>query len=310
MKNIVVKRKKLTVSQVFYGWMVVLFPFLGFLVTLIFSQYYGVNLIVILLAVLMYMLSIIGIEIGFHRYLSHCSFRTNEIMRALWAILGSMAGQGPPIYWVATHRRHHQYSDLPGDAHSPNLHGKSLAGKLKGLWHAHLGWVFDLELTNTLFFAKDLLKDPLISKINRYYILWVLLGLALPAFLGGVLTQSWLGFWSGFLWGGLTRLFLSQNMIYAVNSICHVSGNRPFKTTDHSRNNVWLAIPSLGAAWHNNHHAFPNSAVNGLEWWQIDLCSWVLRFLEMITLVWDIKTPSHEMISSKKSTSLSKICLE
>lgn len=251
------------------------------------------------LLVSMYALTILGIEVGFHRHFSHHAFQTTTAIRVILAILGSMAAHGGVMYWVAHHRRHHQYTDVAGDPHSPNLHGDSFWGRLRGLWHAHLGWVLNGEITNSILFAKDLLRDPVIAKVNQLQHVWVILGLVIPFVLGGVLTGTWMGAFQGLVWGGLVRIFLGQLVIGSTNSICHLYGGRPFKTDAYSTNNIWLAIPSWGQSWHNNHHAFPNSAIVGLEWWQIDLGCWVIRILEKLGLAWDVRVPTASQVKTK-----------
>lgn len=281
-----------------YG--IVILPLSGTIAALILAFHSGISFMEISLFLGMWLATGIGIEVGFHRYLSHHAFQAATPIRALLAILGAMAAQGPPIYWAANHRRHHQYSDLPDDAHSPNLHGEDFWGRLQGLGYAHQGWIFDLELTNTYLFAKDLLRDPPIARINQYYFAWIFLGLILPGVIGGIVTKSLMGVLSGFLWGGLVRMFVVHQTTYAVNSICHVFGSRPFKTSDRSTNNFWLAIPTLGGSWHNNHHAFPDSAINGLKWWQVDLSGSFIKVMETLGLVWAVKSISQERIEAKK----------
>jgi stearoyl-CoA desaturase (Delta-9 desaturase) len=298
--TITINRDRLKTFPRLYSLATILIPSLGSIVAIAIASQLGISLVEIGLLVSTYTLTMIGITVGYHRHFAHCSFQTNTAVRVILAILGSMAGQGPLIYWVATHRRHHQYSDLPGDAHSPNLHGKSIRNRLYGLFHSHIGWILDLELTNTIFFAKDLLRDPVISKINQLYFWWMFIGLVIPTVLGGLLTQTWMGSLSGFLWGGLVRIFLTQHFAYSINSICHLLGSRPFDTKEQSTNNIWIAIPSFGEGWHNNHHAFPNSAIFGLEWWQIDIGAWAIRVLEKADLVREVKAPTVGMIEAKK----------
>lgn len=300
------KRQKITISNDKLSalqWRRVLtfnlIPLLGCVVGIIQLWFGWVSRLDIWLLVTMYALMVVGITVGYHRHLAHKAFQTHTIVRVLLTILGSMAGQGPPIYWVANHRRHHQYSDQPGDPHSPHITGIQNLSGLRGLWHAHIGWLFDQEITNSLVFAKDLLRDPVISQVNRWYISWLLLGLILPAVLGGVMTNTLTGALSGFLWGGLVRMFFSIQSGYLINSITHYYGNRPFDTREKSTNNIWLAIPTGGEAWHNNHHAFPNSAKFGLQWWQLDLGYWVIRALEFTGLIWEVKKPNAGMIKAK-----------
>ncbi|PSO53719.1 MAG: acyl-CoA desaturase [Cyanobacteria bacterium QH_8_48_120] len=256
------------------------------------------------LLLLMYALTAVGITVGFHRHFAHKTFETKPAIRIALAVLGSMAAHGPLVSWVATHLCHHQYSDLPGDPHSPHLGGDGIRGKLRGLCHSHMGWLLNGELPNSFIFAKDLLRDPIMSRINRLYPLWIFVGLAIPAILGGVITWTWIGVFQGFLWGGLVRLLLSFHATNSVNSIAHFYGKRLFNTREQSKNNIWLAIPTVGEGWHNNHHAFPNSARFGLKWWQIDLGYWVIQALEMFKLAWDVKVPTAGMIEAKKATEI------
>lgn len=279
----------------------VLLPLLGAVFALGLSWYYPINSVEVGLLVGMYALTILGIEVGFHRHFSHHAFQTTTMVRVILAILGSMAAQGGVIFWVAHHRCHHQYTDQPNDPHSPHIHGDGIGGRLQGLWHAHVGWALKGELPNSMLFAKDLLRDPAIAKVNQLQQVWVLLGLALPAILGGILTGSSVGALQGFLWGGLVRVFLGQQVINSTNSICHFYGDRPFKLEDYSTNNLWLAIPSWGQSWHNNHHAFPSSAIAGLKWWQIDPGSWAIRILEKLGLAWNVKQPTTGLVEMKRA---------
>ena len=274
-------------------------PFLGTIVAFTLLWWVGISWLEVCLLLSMYALTMIGIEVGFHRYFSHRTFQTNTPIRVLLAILGSMAAQGGVIYWVAHHRRHHQYTDLPGDPHSPHLHGEGLMGRLQGFWFSHLGWFFEGEITNSMLFAKDLLRDPVIGKVNQLHQVWVLLGLAIPTVIGGVVTGTWIGALQGLLWGGFVRIFLGQQIISSTNSICHLYGDRPFDSKDQSTNNLWLSIFSVGQSWHNNHHAFPNSAVAGLHWWQLDPSTWVIRVLEFLRLAWDVNFPTKSMMQAK-----------
>jgi stearoyl-CoA desaturase (Delta-9 desaturase) len=217
--------------------------------------------------------------------------KASQPMRIIFAILGSMAAQGALISWVAVHRRHHEYSDLPGDPHSPNLHGKGFWGTIRGLWHSHIGWLIDHEYPNPTAYAPEVLRDKTISKVSRQYVTWIVLGLVIPTVIGGLLHGSLIGALQGFLWGGLVRLFLVDNIILSVNSLSHVYGTHPFETGDDSRE-----------SWQNNHHAFATSASIGLKWWQIDFGAWVVRILEKLGLVWDVNVPSANMMEAKRMT--------
>jgi stearoyl-CoA desaturase (delta-9 desaturase) len=203
-----------------------------------------------------------------------------------------MAGQGPILFWAAIHRRHHKFSDQPGDPHSPNLHGGRLWGTLKGFWHVYLGWALVPQTIDWGYWIPDLLRDRALFRINRLYFVWLLLGLAIPTAIGGLIHGSWIGALLGLLWGGLVRMFLGQLNIAAVNTFTHLWGAQTYATRDESRNSALVALASYGEGWHNNHHAFPNSAMHGLEWWQLDINGLLIRLLERCQLAWDVKFPS------------------
>jgi stearoyl-CoA desaturase (Delta-9 desaturase) len=227
----------------------------------------------------------LGVTVGFHRLFTHRSFKTGPITRGVLAALGSAAIEGPVIAWVADHRKHHAFSDEEGDPHSPHVDH----GGLRGLFHAHMGWLFvhDQRALKTRY-APDLIADPVVSFVNRTFLLWVFAGFVLPFTIGFILGGTLVAALSSLLWGGLIRIFCLHHVTYSINSLCHVFGRRDFETGDESRNLAWLAIPSFGESWHNNHHAFPTSSVHGLKWWQIDLSSMVIRTMEKLGLAWDV----------------------
>ena len=237
-----------------------------------------------------------GITVGFHRLLTHGSFRCNRWVRALFAALGSAAAEGPVIDWVATHRKHHQFSDEDGDPHSPHAgreHG--FTGAFKGLVHAHVGWVFtDMQVADERRYAKDLLADPLIVFVDRTFVLWVVLGLALPFALGVALSGTVVGGLTAMLWGGAARIFLMHHATFSINSLCHFFGKQDYETDDHSRNLAWLAIPTWGEAWHNTHHAFPTSYRHGIDGRQIDLSAAFIELLEKLGIAHDVVRVSPE----------------
>jgi stearoyl-CoA desaturase (delta-9 desaturase) len=243
----------------------------------------------ILILALSYMVVGSGITVGFHRLLTHRSFKVHRLTRAAFAALGSAAAEGPVIDWVATHRKHHQFSDVAGDPHSPHGHGGGFVGAFKGLVHAHIGWVFsDMEVADEQRYAKDLLADPWIVFVDRTFLLWVVLGLAAAFGLGVALNGSVTGGLEALLWGGAARIFLMHHATFSINSVCHFFGTRSYDTPDESRNVAWLAIPTWGEAWHNNHHAFPTSYRHGLERWQLDPSAAIIRTLEALGLAWDV----------------------
>ena len=237
-----------------------------------------------------YLLTGLGITVGFHRLLTHRSFKTSPALRGVFAALGSAAVEGPVIEWVANHRKHHQFSDQPGDPHSPHVdHASGWRGALGGLFHAHVGWILGGDaLANEQRYAKDLLADPVVCFVDRTFVLWVALGLAFPFGLGVALTGTVLGGLTAMLWGGAVRMLLLHHATFSINSLCHFFGSRSFATGDESRNLLWLSVPTLGEAWHNNHHAFPTSARHGLRWWQLDPSAWLIAGLERVGLVWDV----------------------
>jgi stearoyl-CoA desaturase (delta-9 desaturase) len=249
----------------------------------------------------MYVACILATTVGFHRLFTHRAFKAHPTVRVVLAAVGSMAAQGPLLYWVASHRRHHAYSDQPGDAHSPNLHGGGLKGMLHGLWHAHIGWMFSEEQSDWAHFARDVMQDRLLFSFHQTYFSWVALGLLVPAALGGLLTGSWLGAANGLLWGGLVRMFLVNHASWCVGSVCHVWGWRPFRTHDKSANNYPVAFFTFGEGLQNNHHAFQNSAAHALAWWQPDFSMTVIRALQGLGLVWDVKVPTPEAIRAARN---------
>jgi stearoyl-CoA desaturase (delta-9 desaturase) len=239
---------------------------------------------------LMYLIAGLGVTVGFHRLLTHRAFRTHAWLRFALAASGSTAVQGPVIEWVANHRKHHRFSDADGDPHSPHAsHAGGLGGAVRGLMHAHLGWVFSsATVANEQRYAKDLLQDGAVRFVDATFPLWVVAGLAAPFGLGVALTGSVIGGLTGMLWGGAVRIFLLHHATFSVNSLCHYFGRQPYLTGDESRNLAWLALPTLGEAWHNNHHAFPASARHGLRRRQLDPSALVIALLERIGLAWDV----------------------
>jgi stearoyl-CoA desaturase (Delta-9 desaturase) len=244
----------------------------------------------LVLAFVMYFLAGFGVTVGFHRMLTHRSFRTSKPVEYFFAAAGSMAVQGPVINWVADHRKHHAHTDEEGDPHSPHVGaGKGFKGALRGLLHAHVGWLLtEHGRAERAKYARDLAEDRGMRFIDRAFVGWVALGLILPAALGWLITGSYKGALTGLLWGGLVRVFLLHHVTWSINSICHFFGRRRFETEDKSTNVWWLALPSMGEAWHHNHHAFPRSAVHGLGRFELDPASWVIWVLEKLGLVWDV----------------------
>jgi stearoyl-CoA desaturase (delta-9 desaturase) len=258
----------------------------------------------LLVLAIFYMVIGSGVTIGFHRLLTHRSFKCSRVLRAAFAALGSAAAEGPVIDWVATHRKHHTFSDLDGDPHSPHGHGSGWMGALRGLAHAHIGWVFsDMEVADEQRYAKDLLADPLIRFVDRTFVLWVIAGLALAFGLGVALTGNITGGLTALLWGGAARIFLMHHATFSINSLCHFFGRKDYDTGDESRNLAWLALPTWGEAWHNNHHAFPTSYRHGLRRWQLDPSAAVIRTLELVGLAWDVVRVDPARLERRAATS-------
>jgi stearoyl-CoA desaturase (delta-9 desaturase) len=240
--------------------------------------------------VIMYVLTGLGVTVGFHRHLTHRSFKTSRPVRGLLAVLGSVAIEGPVISWVADHRKHHTYSDQEGDPHSPHVgHGGGFRGALKGLAHAHVGWLFiHTHRGARKRYARDLLDDPVISFVDRTFLWWALGGFAVAFGLGYAIGGTLDAALTGLLWGAGVRMLVVHHVTYSINSLCHFFGRQRFPTEDESRNLFWLALPTFGESWHNNHHAFPTSAFHGMRPWEIDPSALVIRGLEKLGLVWDV----------------------
>jgi stearoyl-CoA desaturase (Delta-9 desaturase) len=240
----------------------------------------------LLILAVMYVLTAGGITVGYHRLLTHRSFQTGKPLEYGFAAVGSMAVQGPVIAWVADHRKHHAHTDEEGDPHSPHVgHGSGLGGVLRGLWHAHMGWLFSEHgRADWKRYAPDLYEDPGMRFLNRHFVALVIASLLIPALAGFAIAGTVGGALTALLWGGLVRLFLVHHVTWSVNSICHFLGTRRFETDDESKNVLWLALPSLGESWHHNHHAFPRSAVHGLRRWELDPSALVIAALEKLGL--------------------------
>ncbi len=254
---------------------------------------------------IMYALTGLGITVGFHRYLTHRSFKTSKPMRMTLGILGSAAIEGPVTAWVADHRKHHAFSDQHGDPHSPHVdHGVGWRGALRGLAHAHVGWLFiHSQRGSKERYARDLLKDPVIRFVDRTFVLWAALGLVVPFGLGWLIGGSLDAGLTGLLWGGAVRILVLHHMTYSINSLCHFFGRRRFATDDESRNLLWLAPLTFGESWHNNHHAFPTSARHGLRPWELDISAMVIRGLELTGLAWDVQRVSPDRQGARAASS-------
>jgi stearoyl-CoA desaturase (Delta-9 desaturase) len=247
---------------------IVVVPFLATLyaMTLVWNQW--VSWVDVTLMLVFYVLSGLGITTGFHRMLTHKSFETSRPLKATFLIMGCLALEGDPITWASTHIQHHAHSDGEDDPHSP----------LEGFWHSHVGWLFNYK-NNVEVYGTWLKKDPTVVWVSKTWFFWALLGFVVPFLIAG---------WTGLLWGGFVRVFLTHHITWSVNSICHTFGSRDYQTRDASRNNFLVGLLAFGEGWHNNHHAFPRSAFHGLRWWQVDISAYLIRTLEALGLVWNV----------------------
>lgn len=263
-------------------------PAIGFVAAVAFALTNGITKLDLALLGVMYLLTGLSIEAGLHRFFSHHAFTAGRGVTAFLGIFGSMAAQGPILFWAATHRMHHAFTDGDGDPHSPRPRGDGRLARVRGLWHGHVGWLFTIKRANWSAYVPDLLKDRLVMRINQHYFTWIALGLVLPAAAGGLL-GGWRGAVGGLLWGGFARIFIADQMTWGVNSIAHTMGARPNKTRDNSHNVAPLAPLSFGGAWHNNHHAQPALAQTRFAPWQIDIAGRFIRILDLIGLASNVR---------------------
>lgn len=278
----------------------VVVPFLGFLAAVVLLWNKAIDWIDVAIMVSTYVAIGFGVTVGYHRMLTHRSFQTSKPVEYLFAILGSMSLQGPVLDWVADHRKHHAHTDQEGDPHSPHVgHGHGL----RGLIHAHVGWIFENQgQADWKKYARDLYEDETMKTINRLFPLWALLSVGIPALLGFLLHgMSLEGALRGAVWGGLVRIFFLHHITWSINSVCHFFGARRFDVEDHSTNVALLALPSLGEAWHHNHHAFPRSASHGMKRWEaaMDPSAWLISGMEKVGLVWNVVRITPERQAQK-----------
>lgn len=258
---------------------------------------WGLGTVDVVLAAAFWVITGLGVTVGFHRYFTHGSFKARRGVKIALAIAGMMSVQGPVVMWVADHRRHHAFSDREGDPHSPWLFGTSVFALSKGFWHSHMGWLFDRNITNADRFAPDLLKDRDLVRLNRLFPLWTAASFLLPALLGGLITWSLWGALTAFFWAGLVRVSFLHHITWSVNSICHMIGERPFRSRDKAANFWPLAILSFGESWHNSHHADPTCARHGVLRGQLDISARLIWALEKLGLVWKVRWPNEKRLA-------------
>ncbi len=275
-----------------------LVPFLALAAAVPVFWGWGVSWLDLTIGGAFFVVSTLGITVGYHRYFTHGAFRAKRALRIALAIAGGLAAQGPVIGWVADHRRHHAFSDRDGDPHSPWLFGTSPVALARGFWHAHMGWLFGRDKTNVERFAPDLAGDRDMRVVDRLFPLWVVVSLLLPPLLGGLITLSWSGALTAFLWAGLARISFQHHVTWSVNSICHMIGERPFASRDRSANFWPLAILSMGESWHNTHHADPTSARHGAQRGQIDISARVIWAFEKLGWAWNVRWPTPKRLAA------------
>lgn len=257
--------------------------------------------------IVMYCIAGFGTTVGYHRLLTHKAFESPRWVRAMLGIFGSTGAQGALMRWCATHRRHHQSSDHEGDPHSPHLFGSGTWAVLRGMFYAHMCWQLEADKPDTARSVSDLLADRWLMRVDQLYWLWVALGILLPGAFVGLWYGTWQGAVSGMIWGGFVRICLMQHVTWSINSVCHVWGTRPFQTSDHSANNWICAVLALGEGWHNNHHAFPTSARQGLRWWQFDSSWLVIKAMKAVGLAWNLRTPTESAMKVRSNSSVTSV---
>jgi stearoyl-CoA desaturase (Delta-9 desaturase) len=277
-------------------------PFIGLIVAIALLWNRAIGPLELGLMAGFYVITCLGVTLGYHRMFTHRSFESSRPFRAIIAVLGSMAVEGSVIRWVADHRKHHAFTDQHGDPHSPHLSGPGFWGGVKGLWHAHMGWLFEsVGTADCERFAPDLMKDHSLRMIDKLFPLWITLTFAIPFALGWIIGGGIGSALTALLWGGFVRVFLLHHVTWSINSICHFFGRKRFAIEDESRNVFWLAPLSMGEAWHHNHHAFPTSAFHGLRLWErlTDPTGLVIAALEKLGLVWNVVRISPERQRAK-----------
>jgi len=278
----------------------IIIPFLALVAAVPMLWGWGLGWTDVGLAVGFYLVSCLGVTVGYHRHFTHGSFKANRPLRIALAVAGGLASQGSVVDWVADHRRHHAFSDREGDPHSPWLFGTSPAAIAKGFWHAHMGWLFERDQTNAERFAPDLLADPDVRAVDKLFVPLTVVTLGLPGVLGGLITWSVWGGITALFWAGLVRVAFLHHVTWSVNSICHMVGSRPFESRDRAANFWPLAILSMGESWHNSHHADPTGARHGVLRGQIDISARLIWIFEKFGWATHVRWPKPERLAAKR----------
>jgi len=279
---------------------VILLPLFALIAAVPVTWGWGLHWRDLVLAGVCYVVTGFGVTVGFHRYFTHGSFRARRGLKIALGIMGSLAVEGPLVRWVADHRKHHQHSDKAEDPHSPWAYGNGPVALARGLFHAHMGWLFDAEQTAASKYAPDLLIDRDVVRISRHFPTFVALSALVPALVGGLWSWSWQGLLSAFFWASLVRVALLHHVTWSINSICHVLGSRPFRSRDRSGNVWWLAIPSFGESWHNLHHADPTSARHGVLRGQLDSSARLIRIFEKLGWASQVRWPDAKRLAARR----------
>ena len=292
----------------------VIVPFAAFILAIVLLWQRAVDGTDLAILAVMYALTAVGVTVGYHRLFTHRSFQARRPVELLFALFGSMAAQGPIAHWVADHRKHHAHTDEEGDPHSPHVHdhGEGAKGVVLGLIHAHFGWLMtDWGQAAHDRYARDIIEDRTLKRMHDFFVPIMLASLLIPGLVGFLVKGTWAGFATALLWGGFVRVFLVHHVTWSINSICHFFGSRRFDTDDHSTNVAWLALPSLGEAWHHNHHAFPRSAEHGLRAYEraMDPSAWIIRGLEKLHLAHNVVRISPERQRERELTPRSSVPL-
>ncbi|MFF7981963.1 acyl-CoA desaturase [Streptomyces sp. NPDC007901] len=280
-------------------WIFVFAPPISLIAVVPFAWGWGLSALDLAMAVVLYVISLAGLTVGYHRLFTHRSFKARRGLRIALAVAGSLGVEGSPVQWVANHRRHHAFADREGDPHSPWRYGTDTRALLKGLLHAHIGWMLKRELSNRARFAPDIAADPDLRLIGNLFGPLTAVSLLTPALAGGLVTGTWTGALTGFFWAGVIRMALLHHVTWSVNSICHVAGSRPFASRDKATNFWPLALLSFGESWHNSHHADPTSARHGVLPGQLDPAARLIRIFEKLHWAHDVRWPTPDRLTTR-----------
>jgi len=255
-------------------------PFVGLHLACLGAFLTGVNATALLLCGLTYFVRMFGITAGYHRYFAHRAYKTSRVGQFVLAWLGCSAVQKGPLWWAAHHRDHHRYSDTPADPHSPHQ---------TSFWWSHVGWVLSKDHEYTPWEQiPDWSSYPELRWLDRWH--WV------PGLVLALLCWLSAG-WAGLIWGFAISTVLVYHATFAINSLSHLIGRRRYATDDESRNNLFLALITLGEGWHNNHHHYQSSANQGFFWWELDISYCVIRLLSFVGLTWDLRKPGARALT-------------